>query len=145
NRPARSGRRSPAPPVDALLPARNESLRSSGRRLAFRPAAAVVQCREEVRSHDTDHRTGAGSRGPVGSESTGRGPTPSEYVRSVLERLVMPERTPNAATLALLDAWDAEDATDDPDELARREAEWEELQANLNTNRTATGERPLFP
>ena len=41
--------------------------------------------------------------------------------------------------------WQAEDATDDPGELRRAEEELDELKANLNANRAATGERPLFP
>ncbi len=44
----------------------------------------------------------------------------------------------------LLESWRREDATDDPEELDRREREWEELKANLNANRAATGERLLF-
>jgi hypothetical protein len=40
--------------------------------------------------------------------------------------------------------WEAEDAADDADEIARRQAEWETLQANMNANRAATGEEPLF-
>ena len=44
----------------------------------------------------------------------------------------------------LLSQWRAEDATDDREELARRDAEWKKLKANLNANRAATGEEPLF-
>jgi|GEM_PF-602531 len=47
--------------------------------------------------------------------------------------------------VALLDEWDVEDATEDPEELARREQERETLKQNLNANRCATGERLLFP
>ena len=38
-------------------------------------------------------------------------------------------------TLALFDAWELEDATDDPEELARRQQEGDELLANLAKNR----------
>lgn len=48
------------------------------------------------------------------------------------------------ALAALMDDWLAEDATDDDDELTRRDAEWNEHRTNLNANRAATGERPLF-
>jgi len=41
--------------------------------------------------------------------------------------------------------WREEDATDDPEELARRDAQLDELKANLNANRAATGGRLLFP
>ena len=47
--------------------------------------------------------------------------------------------------VALLDEWEAEDAIDDPQELARREQEWETLKQNLNANRCATGARLHFP
>ena len=49
----------------------------------------------------------------------------------------LPPLPPGDATLALLDAWDAEDATDDPGEIASRIREWEELEANLAANRLA--------
>ena len=62
---------------------------------------------------------------------------------------VSERRTPEMQTknplVALLDEWEAEDATDDPQELARREQEWETLKQNLNANRCATGERLHFP
>jgi hypothetical protein len=43
----------------------------------------------------------------------------------------------------LFSEWAAEDATDDPAELARRQNEWAELKHALNANR-ASG-RKLFP
>jgi hypothetical protein len=50
----------------------------------------------------------------------------------------------NAAAIALLDSWRDEDFTDDPNELAQRDADLQELKAGLNANRTANGERLLF-
>lgn len=50
-----------------------------------------------------------------------------------------------AATKALFAQWQAEDATDDPEELKRRDAEMLELQHAMNENRKATGERIPFP
>lgn len=49
------------------------------------------------------------------------------------------------AALALLDAWIAEGKA--ADEKARREAdrEVEEFKRNMNANRAATGERPVYP
>lgn len=47
-----------------------------------------------------------------------------------LKRLLTTTRT-----LDLLDQWDIEDATDDPQVLAARRSEWEELRQNLETNR----------
>lgn len=46
---------------------------------------------------------------------------------------------------ALFSQWTAEDATDDPEELKRRDAEMLELQHALNENRKVTGERLPFP
>lgn len=51
----------------------------------------------------------------------------------------------NRALIELLDSWSAEDATDDPCELERREADWQALKAGLNANRAANGERLHFP
>src|SRR5438034_11524310 len=67
-----------------------------------------------------------------------------EFLRDTLGGLAASLGSQNAATLDMLDAWDAEDATADPEEMNRREAEWQELQKNLNANRAATSERPLF-
>ena len=47
-----------------------------------------------------------------------------------------------ASLEALFSQWDAEDATDDPQELARRRKEWEELKRGLNANRRSG--RKLF-
>ena len=49
---------------------------------------------------------------------------------------------PNRATLELLAQWDREDATDDPAEIARREAELKELKKALNENR-GSGRTPF--
>lgn len=46
-----------------------------------------------------------------------------------------PPYRPGANTVALLEQWIAEDATDDPEELERRDRETEELLANLKANR----------
>ena len=49
------------------------------------------------------------------------------------------------AALALLAQWRIEDATDDPEELERREVAIQTLAANLNANRAAEGRPPVFP
>ena len=51
----------------------------------------------------------------------------------------------NQALIDLLQEWDTEDAAMTEEEAAAAEADWEELTANLNANRRATGERLLFP
>jgi predicted DNA-binding protein len=70
-----------------------------------------------------------------------QGVEPTEYARRLIEI-----HLPDAKGLALanlMQQWIEEDATDDLEEIARRNAEWSELKANLNANRAATGERPL--
>jgi hypothetical protein len=47
-------------------------------------------------------------------------------------------------TAELFAAWAEEDATEDAQEIARRNAEWETLKSSLNANRLASGEEPLF-
>ncbi len=51
----------------------------------------------------------------------------------------------NAAALAYLKQRIADDATDDPEEIRKADAEVQELMENLNRNRIEAGERPLFP
>lgn len=41
----------------------------------------------------------------------------------------------NRSTIALLDEWEREDATSDPQEVARREAEFEAFRRGMNQNR----------
>jgi hypothetical protein len=52
---------------------------------------------------------------------------------------------PEDKTLAILAQWQEEDATEDLDELTRRDAELAEFKANMNAHRFASGEEPLFP
>jgi hypothetical protein len=72
------------------------------------------------------------------------GVDPVECARRVLSEHLPPAQ-PGVATLALFATWEAEDATDDPEELAARQREWDELKASMNASRAATGEGPLFP
>ena len=48
-------------------------------------------------------------------------------------------------TLALLEAWAREDATDDPEKLRAARKELDEFKRAMNENRAATGERILYP
>jgi hypothetical protein len=48
-------------------------------------------------------------------------------------------------TLALLEAWAREDATDDPEKLKNAQKELDEFKKAMNENRAACGERILFP
>lgn len=51
---------------------------------------------------------------------------------------------PEDRTLELLDAWAEEDATDDPAELLERAKALAAFKANMNANRAATGEEPIY-
>jgi hypothetical protein len=63
-----------------------------------------------------------------------QGVDPGECARRLLAEH-LPPLQPGAATLALFARWEAEDATDDPQEIAARTREWEELKANLEAGR----------
>ena len=49
----------------------------------------------------------------------------------------------NSATIALLERWEIEDATNDPVAIAQSERELAEFKAALNANRPP--DRPVFP
>jgi hypothetical protein len=53
--------------------------------------------------------------------------------------------TVDTETLALLEAWAREDATDDPAKLRAAQKELDEFKRAMNENRAATGERILYP
>jgi hypothetical protein len=75
-------------------------------------------------------------------EAQRHGVDPQQYAaRIIQENLPAAERA--KALRELFAQWDAEDATDDPEELARRQKEWDQLRRALNSNRTSG--RKLFP
>lgn len=51
----------------------------------------------------------------------------------------------DTATLELLAAWKAEDATSDPEKLREADEEIAEFKKAMNESRAAVGARPLFP
>jgi hypothetical protein len=73
-----------------------------------------------------------------------RGMDPAEFARELL-REHLPPQAPGEGTRALFALWDAEDATDDPEEVAARNREWEEFEANINQARAAAGARLIYP
>lgn len=70
-----------------------------------------------------------------------RGMALAEYVAKLIEEALPAE--PNARAVSLLKAWEAEDATDDPEELEARRADWEATKADLNEAHSSG--RKLFP
>lgn len=90
---------------------------------------------EEARLAAEARRAGLGPARWVKERVTERLPTPGSGS-------VPPE---NLASIALLEAWMAEDATDDPEEVRQAERELGEFKRNMNANRRATGERIPYP
>ena len=56
-----------------------------------------------------------------------------------------PTASVDTATLDLLAAWKAEDATTDPEKIREADEEVAEFKKAMNENRAATGARLLFP
>ena len=70
---------------------------------------------------------------------------PDDELRKLIAQSREQPSTAHPGSLGELFAqWRKEDETDDPEELARRDADLDELKANLNANRAATSEEPLF-
>ena len=69
------------------------------------------------------------------------GLTVEEYVARLIEESVPVRRS--EAALALLDAWEQDDATDDPEVLERRSCEWASLKSAMNEGHSSR--RILFP
>ena len=53
------------------------------------------------------------------------------------------QKEKNQAAIELLNQWDDEDETDDPEEIARRQAEWEAFKTGMNQNHTSS--RIIYP
>jgi siroheme synthase (precorrin-2 oxidase/ferrochelatase) len=66
----------------------------------------------------------------------------AEYVRRLIDAH-LPPPDGDDATLALLAQWDAEDETDDPQELERRRRDWEEFKQSINANHPSN--RRIYP
>ena len=73
------------------------------------------------------------------------GIAPAELVRKLLTEHLPPVHDENAASIALLQSWLEEDATDDPDELRQAEAELEAFKRAINAERERAGARRIYP
>ena len=79
--------------------------------------------------------------GELRREAERRGVDPQRYAAQIItEHLPAAERA--RALRSLFDRWAAEDATDDPAELGRRQAELDDLKQAINANRTS-GRKPF--
>ena len=73
------------------------------------------------------------------AEASRRGVDPAVLANELIER-ALPSAIPrlgepDLATIALLEQWEREDHTDDPEEIARRQREFEEFKEAMNRNR----------
>ena len=85
-------------------------------------------------------------------KATAEGKPLPEYIEGLLEENAKQESitvysqeqlAKNQAAIAMLDRWDKEDETDDPEEIARRQADWEEFKEGMNENHTSN--RVIYP
>lgn len=90
----------------------------------------------------------------INAQAQQRGLLPADLVRRVIEEsaaaAALPPRTQESdskpdPTIALLQSWIAEDATDDPEEIRKAEEELIEFKRNMNAPRKEAGARLLFP
>lgn len=70
-------------------------------------------------------------------------PARAAFAKRLMASLEKPPSSRSLAMQALLAAWDAEDATDDPRELEQRRKDFEDFKKAMNQNRSS--ERPLYP
>lgn len=81
------------------------------------------------------------------SEAARLGVDEVEYVKQLIQLGLSatdePTQFVDQATLDLLARWDAEDATDDPAEIARRQTQWEEFRKSMNDD--SLSGRPVYP
>lgn len=79
------------------------------------------------------------------------GAKPADFAQRLLAENLPPVETapaddnPNASSIAMIDRWIAEDATDDPEEIEKAEADLKALMDALNANRAAVGKPPVYP
>lgn len=82
----------------------------------------------------------------IAQKAAAEGTGVSDYLEKMIEETVKPEPrvvysqeqlAKNQAALAMLEEWDREDETDDPEEIARRQAEWEQFKEGMNESHTS--------
>jgi hypothetical protein len=70
---------------------------------------------------------------------------PAELVRQLVTAYLPPVQDENAASIALLQSWLAEEATDDPDEVRQAQEELDAFKRAINAERERAGSRRLYP
>src|SRR5665213_2707880 len=74
------------------------------------------------------------------AEASRRGIRADELVEQLIDASLPKkiETRPNQSSIDILNEWEAETATDDPEEIARRQIEFEEFKTELNQTRLMT-------
>jgi hypothetical protein len=68
-------------------------------------------------------------------EADRRGVEPEQFALNLIElQLESQAVSPSNSLSRLFAEWDAQDTTTDPEEIVRRQQEWEELKRSLNAN-----------
>ena len=80
-------------------------------------------------------------------EASRHGVAPADYARKLIED-GLAKRNVDQVSIDLLDKWERENATDDPEEIARRQIEFEEFKGGMNRNRLemeGPNSRKIYP
>jgi hypothetical protein len=72
------------------------------------------------------------------------GIAPAELARKLVIEHLLPAPDENAESIALLQSWLEEEATDDPDEIQQAEAELEAFKQAINAERERAGARRIY-
>jgi len=70
---------------------------------------------------------------------------PAELVQQLVRAHLPPTSDENTASIALLQSWLAEDATDNPDDIQQAQAELEAFKQAINAERERAGARRIYP
>lgn len=70
---------------------------------------------------------------------------PADLVRKLVTAHLPPAHDENAASIALLQSWLEEDATDDPGEVQQAQEELEVFKQAINAERERAGARRIYP
>ena len=70
---------------------------------------------------------------------------PTELVYQLVRAHLPPTPNENTASIALLQSWLAEDATDNPDDIQQAQAELDALKQAINAERERAGARRIYP
>ena len=70
---------------------------------------------------------------------------PTELVYQLVRAHLPPTPNENTASIALLQSWLAEDATDNPDDIQQAQAELDAFKQAINAERERAGARRIYP